>query len=391
MKTTKLILLCFILTSLNADTVLNDTQKYILEKKLEKSIEESHYKKDSWINPLYIEASKSKSKLAITDTSIKSDKISINIDQEIYKNGAILDTISKGKNLEKLSHLSYQQQRQFILFLIYNSVINLKKIDIEIQKLTFLIENKNIEIDTKQSLYENGIVDISELDQGVIALSNLKNSVQNLNIEKATLVKELKRYSFKKYHQIDLNTLNKISHNTYINNNINIYAQELLIKDTKYDKEITKASYLPKLSLYGSYGYDDTQYQKDDDFYAYGLKVTMPLDYNYNKSIKSSKLQHKIANLELNDIKEDEENFYKLKKEQLKYIEKKINNTQEIISRYKNIYETVNNLYQNSLKTKEDVTTIKNSINVVELDIKNLQLDKKLIFNHLFKNLDLRR
>lgn len=381
-----LITILLFFSFLNAQEFLNSTKKELLKKELKKSIEESKLQKDSWIKELYIEATTSNTKSADTNNETKSNIISINLEQEIFKSGAILNTIKKGKNLEKLSYLEHLKQKQLLLWQVYEYVIYLKKLDIQKEKLNFLILNKNIQINKKQQLYKNGLADISELDESVIELSNLKNDLENLNIEKSKLLKEFINYSNKNYKQISLNILVKIPYESYIKNNLNINSQRLNIKDTNYDKKITTSSYLPKLSVYGQYGYDDTQEQKRDDFYTYGLKLNIPLDYNYKKNITISKLKEKIENLKMQELKVDEKAFYEQSSKQLEYINKKIKNSKEILKRYQNIYSLVEDMYKNFLKTKDDVDTIKNSIEVVKLDIKLLKLDKKNIFNGMFKN-----
>lgn len=380
-----LIYFIFFLPFINASEIIKDTKKDILENTLKKELQDSKIQKDSWINPISVESTISKMKDMEENNTIKSKKILINLEQEIFKSGAILQTIKKGKNLINLSLLSNQEQKQQILYLIYKYVINLKIIEINIQKQTILIENKELEIEKKLDMYNNGLVDISELDESIIELSELKNSIEDLKIDKSSFINQLKSLSSKSYNEISLDNLLNISIDKYLEHNYAVEIKKLQVEDSKYESKITKSSYLPKIALYGSYGYDDTQ-NHDDNYYEYGLKISMPIDYNFNKNIQSAKLKSLIANSQFQDTKDEEKNSYKSIQEELKYLENKIQNTKTIAKRYENIQSLVFDLYQNSLKTKTDYTTISNRLKVVNMDIEILQLQKKRVFNQLFKN-----
>jgi len=386
MKKFLLIFFIFFLSLINASEIIKKTKKDILENSLKKELEDSKLQKDSWINPISIEVTTSKLKDIGINNAIKTNKISINLEQEIFKSGAILETITKGKNLINLSVLSNKEQKQQILFLIYQYVINLRIIDLNLQKQIILIENKELEIEKKLDMYNNGLVDISELDESIIELSELKNSIENLKIDKSTFINELKNLSFKSYTEISLDSLSNISIDKYLEHNYIVEIKKLQVKDSKHESNITKSSYLPKIALYGTYGYGDIQNEADDNYYEYGVKISMPLDYNFNKNIQSKKLKSLITSSQLQDIKDEEKNNYNLIQEKLKYFDNKIQNTKTIVKRYKNIQNLVFDLYQNSLNTKTDYITISNRLKVVNMDIKILQLQRKQIFNQLFKN-----
>jgi outer membrane protein TolC len=382
------VLLAMLVSSVYAEDIIKDTQKSILQNTLHKSLKESNIKKDSWINPLGIEATTSKSKAVGNKDSLSSNKVGINLEQEIFKSGAILSTIEKGKNLEKLSRVNYKKQKSILLSSIYGYVISLNTLDLKYKRAKLLIDNKDIEISKKLDYYNNGLIDISELDESVIELSELKNGIEDLKIEKAKLIKELKRLSSKEYKDISLLSLSNISASRYLNNNHNIESKKLELEDIKLDESITASSYLPKLSLYGTYGYDATQEQKNDDYYTYGLKLSIPLDYNSSKAKERAKLNKLIATSQLQDIKEYEQDSYNSANQNLGYIDNKIKNSKTILKRYNSIYSSVKNMYDNALKSKSDVITLQNRIKVVKLDINLLEYEKKSIYNSLFKNID---
>ena len=165
MKTLKLgILSFFVLTSLNANNILDNTSKDIFESKKQKGDLESNLLKNSWINSLNLQADLSKSKTAGSEDTFESKKYSIGFNQDIFRSGGIYQTIQKGKAQNRLNKGLISKEEKLLISNLYSYVIDMRKIDLQIKKLYFLITNQEIEITKKESLYTNGLVDISDLD-----------------------------------------------------------------------------------------------------------------------------------------------------------------------------------------------------------------------------------
>lgn len=365
-------------------TVITDIQKNILEGEKLKGNVEADYVKDSWINPLHIEGSISKIKNTALIKEMESKNISINFDQALYRNGAITDTIAKGKHLKALNIVAYRHKKKLLLSSIYTYAIHLKKLDLLYKKNIYLINNKKMEIKKRQEQYANGLVDVVDLDESVIELHGLRNQNQDIQIEKIKLIKEFKKLSKYKYKDIDFGFLSKPTLRNYLLNNTFIKEKKLSAKIIQLDEQITYASFLPKISTFGSYGYKNEDFIKKGTDYVVGLKVSMPFDYNANRQKERVKLEHYLANQAVTEGKKNEESSFVSKSKQLKYIDNKIQNTKKIVTRYDNIYKSVHNMYKNNLKSKEDSIIIKNSLNSNKIDIKMLKLDKKLILVELF-------
>lgn len=248
--------------------------------------------------------------------------------------------------------------------------------------------NKKIEIEKNEASYINGILDITILDESVIELSELKNSKENLQIQKIEILREFQTYSQLNYEYVSLDFLTEMQMNVFLEENKKIKVQELEYKKISLEKNIVSSSYLPKLSVYGLYGYENNSlYTQPDDYYSYGFKLSLPFDYNRHKHIELSKIKRKISHYTLTQTQQNEEVFYSTSIKVITCINKKILNINETIQRYENLYKSVNALYQSSLKTIDDVYIMENRVasNILEKQI--LELDKKLVLNNLYSKL----
>lgn len=387
-RKTILLLLLSINLSLLGEDILNNTSSNIYKLKEKKAKKEAQLTKDSWINPLTIEGDYSKTKTIESNEKLTSKKASINMDQDIFKSGAIYKTIQKGELEITLNTTLVDQEKKQLLYEIYENVIELQKIDLEIKKLYYLIQNKQIEIEKNESSYTNGLLDISILDESIIELSELKNQKEDLSLKKIELLKEVKRYTNYNYKEIDLEFLSTTLLEQFLKNNYGITIKELELKQSKLNKDITISNYLPKVSLYGTYGYEDSQaYNKEDSYHNYGLKLSIPLDFNSNKTKEIAKLDQLVKKDQLTQEIKYETQFLVYIKESLAFLDNKIKNTNETIKRYENLYENANALYNASVKTIEDVQIMENRVQSSILDKKILLLDKKAILHKLYRKI----
>lgn len=373
---------------LNADEILNDNMKDIYDSKEQKAKTDADLVRDSWINPLKVELNYTKSKDTYISRDIMNKQASINLDQEIFKSGGIYSTIKKGGLLKTLNTQVVSQEKKSLLAIIYANTIMIKKIDLQIKKLAFDIKSKELTIKKKQQLYEHGLIDISDLDERIIELSRLINEVYNLKSEKFKLIKEFKYISDKSYESIDLSFLTLSSFDEFLERNIQIKVKELTYDTADADKNILYSSYLPKVSLFGNYSYNDTSLSTDKQYYQYGAKISMPIDYNSAKIVETARLKTHIASLQTNQTKEYETSFYQYAVDRLENIDGKIKNTNNTIARYENLYEMVKALYKGDLRTIDDVTIMQNRLESSKLDIEILNLDKKSVLNDLYKRIN---
>lgn len=382
-----LILSLLISISLNAD-ILKQAQLEKIEKEKQKSSLESNLLENSWINPLSIEVDYIKSK----NENIKSTskKAYLNFNQDIFKSGGIFYTIEKAKKQKKLSIENYKNSLDIKKTEALKLVLNIQKIDLQIKKQDYLIKNKKIEIDKKEEEYLNGTTSIEEFDTAVIEKNDLENQIEDLKISKYNLIKELKTYSSISYTQIKPVELKLVNLEEFLKKNRTFVINKLNSSIAKYEQDIISSKYLPKVSISSQFGYENND-EKDNDFYNYGIKITIPLDYNMNKEKEISKLNYKLSEIEDNLIQEKEKNSYDSTFQSLKHVDKKIDNGKSTIKKYEAVYRLTKDLVEGLLKTKEDLKTIENRLNSSRLDIDILNIEKQLLIYDINRNSKIRK
>ena len=382
-----LILFLFINVVCFSQEILSPQQTEILNDKNKIKQNQADILEHSWINPVIFEVDLSKNKHINSSASMKNKKIFINIEQDIYKSGGITKTIDKAKILKIISTLEYIKNRRILESNIYEMVLNLSKIDLQIEKVEYFISNKNIDILKQENMYKNGLLELFVLDESIIEVVEHKNEKEDLLIKKNSLLLELASISNENYKDIDVSQNRMVSFDIFMNNNINIKVDVLSYEKNGLDREITASLFLPKISAYATYGYENMEREKNDTFYSYGLKLNIPFDYNSKKERAVKNISFKLAGKKLAERKKDEILFYKYIKEDIKLINNKIKNSVKILRKYENIFLTVKEMHHYSLKTVDDVNRMLNTIKINTLKIKILTIDKKLIINKIYKKL----
>lgn len=379
-----ILILCLAL-GLNAQSI-KDNKLLEIEETKNKSTLESSLLKDSWINSASITADTTKSKAS--DTKSTSNKIYLNIEQDIFRSGGILYTIEKAQLQKDLANQNYDLSLNSLNIDIYKLVLELNKIDFQIEKQNYLIKNKTLEIDKKQAQYINGVIDIEELDSAVIEKNDLENQIEDLKTSKDDYEKQLKNLSTTPYKKIKPMKLNVIALENFLSNNKALIIENLNSKISQKDISITNSNYLPKVSLFSQLGYEDNNSSNiNDDYYNYGLRVSIPLDYNMNKNKQISKINYNLSKIKGQIKKDDEINKYEATLKSLKRIDNKIKNSQNSIKNYENIYKLTQGLYEGLLKTKQDLITIENRLKSSKLDISILNIDKQISIYELHRNI----
>lgn len=379
-----ILILCLAL-GLNAQSIKDNKLQEIEETK-NKSTLESSLLKDSWINPINISADSTKSKSANSKST--SNKIYLDINQNIFRSGGILYTIQKAKLQKDLAFENYDLNLNSLNIDIYKLVLQLNKIDYQIEKQDYLIKNKSLEIDKKQAQYINGVISIEDLDSAIIEKNDLENQIEDLKTSKDDYEKQLKNLSTTSYKNISVNKLEVISLKSFLDNNKTLIIENLNSEISLKDLHITNTNYLPKVSLFSQIGYEDNNANDiNDDYYNYGVRVSIPLDFNMNKNKQISKINYKLSKIKGNIKKDDEINKYEATLKSLKRIDNKIKNSQKSIKNYENIYKLTQGLYEGLLKTKQDLLTIENRLKSSKLDINILKIDKQISIYELHRNI----
>jgi len=370
--------------------VLSKEKKQLrsLDKKI---IKQDHEKsKNQWISPINISSNINRSH-SFSDENDKLNKtVSLGFTQSIYESGGIEFTIKYANEKLKSDFLNWQNENNQILQTVYETLLQIKKNNIQLEQSDYELKNKEIELILKKIQYENGKSDIIELNNAIMAKNNQYKENINLknSLKKQKLI--LEKYTKLKYQQIELIDFSNINKSDYIKKNIQLLYEDSLanLANTSYKKQ--KASYLPKVTLSTNLSYSENEdlisnNRDDNNSGSIGLSLSMPL-YDINKKATLEKLRLEALKQKINliDLKNQ--------------IQKEFDETLTKIQTYKNYNKIINEnieLYddliqinqvssQAGMSSKYDLEILKNTKKINEYDLAINSIDMQLEYAKLY-------
>ena len=362
--------------------VLSNTKQEIIKLK-EKQIEEKKQSnKYNWLLNANINGTITKDK---DDTTTKDYNISIT--QDIFNFGGITSQMQYASQLKKLESLDLDISTKDDLNTLFSYLIDIQINEINLKQNKLNIQNSLIDIRNKKSEYKAGELGISDLNDAIMTKNELSDKQKELALSKLVNINNIKKYTNKDYKEIKIPDVKLMSKELYLqsSSSINYAKLDIDVNDSLY--KIKKSDYLPTLAATGTYGYQDiSKINEEDDYYNYGLKISMPLNFTASRDIEQTRLNHLISKKELEDELINSKSEYEEALLTIKSYEDRIKLALEDIKLYDELLSVNEEEYKAGYKTIDDVETIKNSKLVRELDIKLYKLNiQKEILNLYFK------
>ncbi len=387
------LLVCFMLavSALVAaeDSILSKIKRESFEYDLQKSEVEAKKLHDSWINPINMIYSDTKSDQYGLNQKSKSFKIVV--DQPIFKSGGIYFAIKYADATREYTKLAVQENKKALILQAVDLLYSYKKSSLQIKKQRLLIENSRIDVIRKKEQYLAGLIDGSFLDQAI--LNKNMNEIALLDLQSALedIKKGFEDISDRNIEDLEPPRFKLIELNSFLKRNIAIRraSQEAMAK--KYFSKMTVARYLPSLSVTASYNSQEISGSffmppGRESYKEYGFKITMPLfDINSFRNVESTKIDYLKAELAVMDFKRSQNNLYKNVIRKLRLLDKKIELTREDIKLYRSLLEDTKTLFLAGEKTEYDVKTLENSLKIKKIDLKIYDIEKQRAIVQLYK------
>jgi outer membrane protein TolC len=383
----KLFFLVSILVFGFSKEILKNNILETIHNKQEAYLYESLSAKQSIFSPIVLSAKYTKADTTLYgETSTKSLQASIT--QEIFRFGGVYYAYKAADSIKKIGIKSTSFELQNLRVKAYELLYKIKQSKLQIQNKLFEIENKNIYLDVIKQKYLQGLTGINELDKAIIELNNLQNSLPQLHKQKNDYLVEFRKLSNQKVDSTDGKKYDIPTKNRYLSNNISIKLKKQKTDSSYYNYKSKSFSYMPTLSIFGTYGWQDIKESDnfDGNTYNYGVQLSLPLSLNSYASSKNYKSKYLTKRLELDNDKLYYADKYDKTISNIRLLNKKIENTKEIKSKYKSIYEVTKKMSQHSLKTKEDVKILENRLQIVSNEISIYSMDKVILINSLYLN-----
>ncbi len=377
----------FCTTLLLADTPLSKEKAALFDLKRQKQSAETTKLKNSWISPLQLSASWQRNVNAGNFDGISS-KAAISLRQDIFRSGGIWYALNYAKALGEAQALGIDIEEARELQQLYALKAQLERDMLKRKQAQLTLKNREIDADVVKERYKSGDADISEMSRVMLQVDQAENQLITLENALAAEKSELQKlYGEKPLDALKLPEIPLVDKEDYLRRNLEMLRYEKQIDSDRAKYKTVRSSYLPKVSVNGSYGYSKFRgdFQNyDGDEYSYGIQLSMPLDYNTKKDIEANKLAYLSSKIAADDRRKELEREYEKRLAAIHAGEKKIAVSRRMIARYDELYAFTKAQYRAGTKTDYDVASLKNSLQIQRLEQKiqryNILLEKLPLF-----------
>ncbi len=317
----------------------------------------------------------------------ESNTLSVYINQPIFKSGGIYYAIKYADANRDFLRISTKLTEQGEIKTVLASLYSLKKLDLQIQKQNYMIDNAKIDIIRKKEQYQSGFLDSSYLNQAILSQSSLQRALLDMKSSRLELVRTLKSYSDVDINSVTLPHFTLINRSEFLDKSLLLKQKNSEITKNNYLKKMTISSYLPTVTL--NAGYYNTHDFGNNKYTSFGLSVSMPIfDINRGRSIEIKRLEYLKSKLELQDSYKAESENFDLALKKIKLLKEKITLAKEDVKLYDSLLQSTKDSYKAGEKTIYDVDTLKNSKNTMALDVKIFKTDIELSLLNLYAKMN---
>ncbi len=370
---------------------LSELKERQIELQKKEAIVEAKKLHDSWINPVRISYLYQRGD-QFPNQELKN--FTISIDQPIFKSGGIWAAI-KYANAKKIASLyGVKANKNSLIALVIKLAYELRQADLRIRKQRLLIENAKIDVKTKEDAYLSGVLDSTFLDQALLQKNAKELALLELLDQKVALEKNIRDLTDAMPKKLPRFSI--VTKKDFLSKNLALKRAGEEVVSSKYYKIMSWSRYLPSLSLRASYAYQSMQgsmyvpsYSYQDHYMTYGFSINFPfLDINAPKEIQKAKIEYLKASVDLQQKQKEQKNFYAKSLKDLRTLKKRVELAKEDARVYERLLKTTKDLARAGEKTRYDVMTMQNSLQIRILDQKIYDIQKQLILLELYKEIE---
>ena len=370
------------------DKFISENKKKQYDFDHKKNKEQSTILRDSWINPLNVSYTYSKSN-PYTKVQLNQNA-AIKMDQPIFRGGGILYGVKFANASKKYTDYSIEIAKRKMIKDAISILMQIKQVDLKISKQELQIKNSEINLALKKEQYLSGQLDSGFLDNAVIERNSVIQALYDIQTSKEGLISSFNTISDLDYHSAKVPHLELLNQEQFLEYNLGLEMLKSQVKRDKENKGVIRAKYLPTISVTAGYNWSKTDSQfnfgtQEKNYYDYGLKAYMPISINTFRDIESSKIDYLKSEVLALDKKREQKALFEKVIQSLNNLDKKQRLSVENMGIYDKLLVDTRELYRVGYKTEYDVQTLENSLKISELDSKIYEMDKQLELLNLYE------
>jgi outer membrane protein len=367
-------------------TYLNDNQQKIMKLKKTQIKASSATSKFSFVSPITLSASQSYNYGSSTELESATTKYGLSVTQTVFKFGGLVFAYMYADETEHLNLLNLELQNDTTYLGVIQTVVSIRLNKLSLEQTELNIENKKYEISQYKEKYRAGEVDVSLLNNAILALNTLQSTkVQLINSIKTSELELAKKVDVKE-DEITLPTFEQIAKEKYVNNNYTLLTAKKQVDVNRFQHLATLSNYLPSVSLNGSYGIQSYDYDISEDdsvadytereYYSYGVTVSIPFDYaNTFSTVQNTHVQSLQASLDAIESKKAVESDYETYLANLDYYAEKIKLHKQNVKMYEEMILLTKGEVDGGFALIDDLKTMQNSKRIEEINVKMNELN----------------
>mgnify|MGYP000915342204 FL=1 len=358
---------------------LRQIEKEVIEKKYEGA-------KDEWIGTINLNSSIGKNRdFTENENSDMTRSVGLSFSQRIYESGGIEYSIQYARQQLKSDLIAWENANIAIFQTIYETLLSIKKLKLQIEQSDYALKNKNIELILKKIQYEAGKVDIIDLNNAVMS----KNNQQKENISLRNSLKdkeyELSKYTSLKSNEIKIIDFKIVDKDKFLRDNLNIRYENSKVEllDTAHNQ--LKSSYLPKVSLNTSTKYSNDENKENNESGTIGLSASMPLfDITKDAKLEKSKLEVLKQKVNVTDMQNELVYEYEQILAQINTYDEYEKTISDNLKLYEDLIMVNKSSNAAGMTADYDLEVLQNTQKVNEYDLQINDINKKLQYTKLY-------
>jgi len=379
----------------NLDTFISDSKQKQFNFDYEKNDAESSKLRDSWIAPIQLDYSYSKSKPYTQQQT--NQNAAIKMSQPIFKSGGIYYGIKYAAASRLYTDYSIDVAKRKMIKDAISVLMQIKQTSLKEKKQNLQIKNSEINLLQKKEQYLSGQLDSGFLDNAIIQRNVVTQALYDIQTAKEKLITQFQTLSDLDYKSVKIPHLELIKSDEFVKNNIVLKKSRAEIEKNRYLKNVTIVKYLPSVDFTADYSWSKSEGQgfliggffrdtsSEIASYDYGLRATMPLDINTFRDIESAKVDYLKSIVTAQDKKRELNALFEQVMHNIENYDKKIKLSNENIKLYKKLLKDTQELFKAGYKTEYDVDTLQNSLKIQKIDSKIYNIDKQLALLNLYE------
>jgi len=370
------------------DSYISDTKNKQFQYDYQKNEAESSKLRDSWIAPINLNYSYSKSNPYVTKQV--NETAAIKMDQPIFQSGGIYYGIKFAQANKLYSDYSIDVAKRKLIKDAISILMQIKQTDLKISKQKLQIKNSEINLELKKEQYLSGQLDSGFLDNAVIERNFVIQTLYDIQTAKERLISNFSTISDLNYKHTKIPFLELLDKQEFLKQNIVLKMVDSQTKKDMYNKNVTIAKYLPQISLTAGYNWNksDSRFTfgaSEKDYYDYGVKAYMPININTFRDIESARIDFLKSTIVAKDKQKELTALFEQVMQNIDNLEKKKLLSIENKNIYAKLLVDTKELFSVGYKTEFDVQTLENSVEISKINSKIFEYDKQLELLNLYE------